>query len=231
MSQLLVEKKQIVVPGEVLAEGMDYLPGKGTVREKDNIIATRLGLLDANGSIVSIIPLSGCYTPKRDDTVIGQVKDIAYNMWFIDINYAYDGLLLLKEATSDFVERGASLSDYYAIGDFILVNVLHFTKEGSVELTMLGPGLRKLHGGKIIEISPTKIPRVVGKQGSMVSLIKEHTGCSIFAGQNGRVWIRGPSPEAEKLATDAIHLIEKKAHISGLTETVKAFLEQGGKKQ
>ena len=91
---------------------------------------------------------------------------------------------------------------------------------------MKAPGLRKMQGGKIIEITPSKIPRVVGKQGSMISLIKDKTGCNIFAGQNGRIWIRGSSTEAEKLATEAIQLINDKAHTSGLTERVGAFLEQ-----
>ena len=91
---------------------------------------------------------------------------------------------------------------------------------------MKAPGLRKLNGGRVIEITPFKIPRVVGKQGSMIGLIKDKTGCTLFAGQNGRIWIRGSSPEAEKLATDAIYLIAEKAHTSGLTERVGEFLEK-----
>ena len=89
---------------------------------------------------------------------------------------------------------------------------------------MKGPGLRKLNGGRILEITSSKVPRVVGKQGSMISLIKDKTGCSIFAGQNGRIWIHGSSPEAEKVASNAILLINEKAHTSGLTERVGAFL-------
>ena len=226
MSKLVVEEKQIVVPGEILAEGMDFLPGKGTFREGENIIASRLGLVNASGRVVQIVPLAGKYLPKRDDTIIGVVKDMSYSSWFVDVGYPYEGSLSMKDATAEFIERGASLSDYFAVGDVIITKVANVTKEGNIDLTMKAPGLRKLNGGRVIEITPFKIPRVVGKQGSMIGLIKDKTGCTLFAGQNGRIWIRGSSPEAEKLATDAIYLIAEKAHTSGLTERVGEFLEK-----
>ncbi|MBS3170347.1 RNA-binding protein [Candidatus Woesearchaeota archaeon] len=226
MSKLVVVEKQIVVPGEILAEGMDFLPGKGTFREGENIIASRLGLVNASGRVVQIVPLAGKYLPKRDDTIIGVVKDMSYSSWFVDVGYPYEGSLSMKDATAEFIERGASLSDYFAVGDVIITKVANVTKEGNIDLTMKAPGLRKLNGGRVIEITPFKIPRVVGKQGSMIGLIKDKTGCTLFAGQNGRIWIRGSSPEAEKLATDAIYLIAEKAHTSGLTERVGEFLEK-----
>jgi|SRR3989338_2259266 len=226
MSKLVVVEKQIVVPGEILADGMDFLPGKGTFREGENIIASRLGLVNASGRVVQIVPLAGKYLPKRDDTIIGVVKDMSYSSWFVDVGYPYEGSLSMKDATAEFIERGASLSDYFAVGDVIITKVANVTKEGNIDLTMKAPGLRKLNGGRVIEITPFKIPRVVGKQGSMIGLIKDKTGCTLFAGQNGRIWIRGSSPEAEKLATDAIYLIAEKAHTSGLTERVGEFLEK-----
>lgn len=226
MSKLVVVEKQIVVPGEILAEGMDFLPGKGTFREGENIIASRLGLVNASGRVVQIVPLAGKYLPKRDDTIIGVVKDMSYSSWFVDVGYPYEGSLSMKDATAEFIERGASLSDYFAVRDVIITKVANVTKEGNIDLTMKAPGLRKLNGGRVIEITPFKIPRVVGKQGSMIGLIKDKTGCTLFAGQNGRIWIRGSSPEAEKLATDAIYLIAEKAHTSGLTERVGEFLEK-----
>jgi len=229
MSKLLVEAKKVVIPGDTLAEGMDYLPGKGTFRESEKVFASRIGLVYINGSIISIIPLSGRYVPKKDDTIIGYVKDMTYSNWFIDIGYAYDGSLSLKDASSDYIERGAALSDYFGVKDIIITRIKNVTKELNIDLTMVGPGLRKVRDGKIIEITPSKIPRVVGKQGSMISLIKELTGCSVFAGQNGRVWIKGPSPQAERLATDALMLIEKKSHVSGLTSKIKEFLEENSK--
>ncbi|MDP3918610.1 MAG: exosome complex RNA-binding protein Rrp4 [Nanoarchaeota archaeon] len=229
MSKILIEQKQIVIPGEIIAEGMDFLPGKGAFREDDKVISSRIGWANVNGSIISIIPLSGSYLPRNNDNVIGYVKDMTSSVWFIDIGYAYEAVLGLKEASSEYIERGASLSDFFAVGDIVIAKVKNVTKDNNTDLTMVGPGLRKIRGGKVIEITPAKVPRVVGKQGSMISMIKELTGCTVFAGQNGRVWIRGPSPEAEILATNAIYLIDERAHTSGLTEYIKQFLESNNK--
>ena len=70
MSKLLVKDKDIVVPGESLAEGMDYLPGNGTYREGDKILASQLGLVAVDGRAIKLIALSGKYLPKRGDTII-----------------------------------------------------------------------------------------------------------------------------------------------------------------
>ena len=232
-STLHMQEKQVVIPGDVLAEGMDYLPGKGVYRDGEQLVSARVGLLTVSGRVLHTIPLSGRYLPQQDDTVIGYVMDMSYSSWFVDIGCPYEASLTMKDATAEFIERGASLSDYFAVGDVILTRVANVTKEGNIDISMRGPGLRKLLEGKVVEVTPCKIPRVVGKQGSMISMIKEKTGCQIFAGQNGRVWIRGPTPEAERVATDAVLLIQEKAHLSGLTEKVGAFLEKhagGGEK-
>ena len=90
---------------------------------------------------------------------------------------------------------------------------------------MKGPGLRNLRGGRLIKVTPTKVPRIIGKQGSMVSMIKEKTNCRIIVGQNGIVWIEGTDSDNENLATEAILKIEKDAHTEGLTDKIKNFLE------
>ena len=68
--KLLVKDKDIVVPGEVLAKGMSYLPGYGTFRDNDNVIANRLGLLTVDGKVLKTVPLAGRYLPKKNDTII-----------------------------------------------------------------------------------------------------------------------------------------------------------------
>ena len=84
---------------------------------------------------------------------------------------------------------------------------------------------RKLIGGRILKITPSKVPRVIGKAGSMIELIKDKTKCQIIVGQNGVIWIKG---EKESLASKTILMIEKESHISGLTDKITKFLENGG---
>ena len=225
-SKLNVKSKDVVVPGEHLAEGMDYLPGIGTYREGDHIIASRLGLVNVDGRAIKLIPLSGKYSPKRGDTIIGKVFDILMSGWRIDTNSVYPAVLGLKDATSDFIGKGEDLTQYFNIGDYIVCKITNITSQKLVDVTARGPGLRKLIGGRIIEITPSKVPRVIGKQGSMVSMIKNATDCKIIVGQNGRVWILCKDPKMELVAVQAIKMIEKNAHLSGLTDKIKEFLEK-----
>ena len=231
MGELLTKEKQIVVPGEVLATGMDYLPAGGAFREDDNIISCQLGIVNLSGRLIKVVPLGGPYIPKKGDTVIGRVADMTYSSWFVDVGYAYEASLTMKEATSAFVPRGAELTNFFKINDLVVGKLINVTKSKAMDLTMRGPGLRKLQGGKVILVPAPKVPRVVGKMGSMINMIKEMTGCQVIAGQNGRIWISGTDPVKERIAEEAVLLIAAESHISGLTDRVKDFIAKNGEKK
>jgi len=225
MGNTIVNDKDLVVPGEELAKGMDFLPGKGTYRDGENIVASIVGIINIDGRTMKIIPLAGKYIPKRNDTIVGQVKDILMSGWIIDTGSAYDAVLNVKDASSDFIEKGADLTQYFNFGEYIVAKIVNVTSQNLIDITMRGPGLHKLTHGRVIKINTNKVPRVIGKQGSMVSMIKQATGCRITVGQNGLVWLQG-EPEKEIIAVSTIKMIEKNAHKTGLTETIKAFLEK-----
>ncbi|HEX17365.1 MAG TPA: RNA-binding protein, partial [Thermoplasmatales archaeon] len=83
----------------------------------------------------------------------------------------------------------------------------------------------KINGGTLIETEPTKVPRIIGKNASMITALKRYTNCRIFVGRNGRIWVDG-SPEAIQKIERAIRLIEREAHTYGLTERVIALLQK-----
>ena len=225
MAQINVKDKDIAVPGEVLAVGMESFPGIGTYREGENIIAAQLGLVQLEGRTIKLISLSGRYIPKKYDTIICNVIDVNMSGWRLETNSAYSAMLSMKEATSEFIARGADLTKIYSIGDNLVCKIVNVTSQKLVDVTMKGMGLRKLIGGRIINVSSQKVPRIVGKQGSMVTMIKDATGCNISVGQNGLIWIDG-TPDGELLAVKAIRKIEEESHLSGLTDSVKEFLEK-----
>jgi len=224
MGKLLVEDKTIVTPGEGLAEGMDFLPAEGTFRDKDKIVSSRLGLVNIYGRVIKTIPVAGRYTPKEGDTIIAKVTNILMSGWILNINSAYSAVLSVKEA-KEFIRRNEDLTKYYNIGDYIVTNIIMVTSQKLVDVSMKNPGLRKIVGGRIINVNCHKVPRIIGKKGSMVSMIKNATDCSITVGQNGIVWING-SPENEIIVVDTIKKIEMEAHTSGLTDRIKTFLEK-----
>ena len=54
MTKLLINEREIVVPGEELAEGMDFLPSHGTYRDKDKIVSSKLGVVSVNKTIIKV---------------------------------------------------------------------------------------------------------------------------------------------------------------------------------
>lgn len=224
--QIVVKDKDIVVPGEIIAKGMSFLPGNGAYREQDNVVAKRLGMVSIEGKVIKLIPLTGTYSPKLKDRIVGRVIDVLMQGWRMDINCPYSAVLSLKDGTSEFIPRGADLTQYFGLGDYMVCQIVNVTSQKLIDVSMRGPGLRKLKGGRILQISPQKVPRVIGKDGSMVSMIKEATGCDIVVGQNGVIWFSG-EPEGEVLAVKAFKKIEEDAHLSGLTDKIAALLKGG----
>jgi len=228
--KLKIKNREIAVPGEVLAEGMGFVPSRGIRRVKDKLMAEQLGMISIEGKVIKLIPLTGVYIPKVGDKIVAKVIDVLMTGWRLDTRSPYSAVLSMKDASSDFIQRGADLTQYFALGDYVLTKITNVTSQKLVDVSMKGPGLRKLHGGRIIEVNPHKVPRVIGKEGSMVVMIKQATGCNILVGQNGRIWIDG-EPEQEVIAEKAIMKINSEAHLSGLTDRIKEFLEKETKKK
>ncbi len=225
MSELLIKEKEVVVPGQILATGMEYLPSHGTYRKDENIIANRVGVSRIEGKVIKTIPLAGKYLPKRNDIIIGKVIDILSMGWRTEINSPYSGLVPVRDGTFEFVPKGADLSRYFEIGDYFVGKITNVSGQNLIDISIKGQGLHKLRGGRIIKVNTNKVPRIIGKKGSMVSMIKQATDVKITVGQNGWVWLLG-EPAMENIAVQAIDKIEKESHISGLTERVKQFLEE-----
>lgn len=224
---LLIQDKAIAVPGEDIAEGMDFLPASGTYRDGDKIVAARMGIVYIDGRLIRLIPLSGRYMPKRNDVIIGKVIDVSMTGWRLEINSAYTAMLNVKDATSEFINRGEDLTQFFDIDDYMVSKIVNVTSQKLVDLSMKGPGLRKVKGGRIIHVAPTKVPRIIGKAGSMVTMIKDATGVKITVGQNGMVWIDG-EPDKEVIVINTIRKIESESHISGLTDVIKEYLISQG---
>jgi exosome complex component RRP4 len=215
--------REIVAPGDLLAHGKN-MSGPGTYSDNGVVYASQLGVRGFHDGKVTVLPLGGKYMPLAGDEVIGRVQDVNNNFWLVDINAPYPAPLHVDESPWQ-VAIGES-GRYLAQGDMVLVRVQSVDVIKRARLTMKdGRSLRKLLGGMVMEVSPSKVPRVIGKGGSMISMIKEMTGCIVIMGQNGRVWIEG-EPDRMVIAAEAIALIDKNAQQSGLTDTVEAFLTE-----
>jgi len=219
-------KRVIVAPG-------DEVPRETIAKEPYVIevggrkVATVIGLLDFRGDKPSFIPLQYVYVPKPGDIVIGLIASVGVMNWFVDINSPYTAVLTAQ----DFLGRPYNpvtddLTRYLKVGDYIKAKVVAFDRTRNPLLTVADEGLGRIVEGKIIEVQPAKVPRVIGKKKSMLTMLQEETGCEIFVAVNGRIHIVCPNKDLESILVLAVKMIEREAHTSGLTERVKEYIRE-----
>ncbi len=173
-------------------------------REKGKTYATVVGVVENQ----SFIPLEIAYRPKVNDSIVGFVvgrKSVGY---FVETGTAYTMIALARELQTEL-----------RIGDMIFAKIARIEEDGTVILS----NIRKLRRGKILEIPSSKVPRVIGKEASMINLIKKKTNTVIYVGANGYVYI-GSQGSVSK-AIEALNMIVRRSHLSGLTDTITEFLE------
>jgi len=216
------EERKLVIPGDFLGEGH---AGSGAYEETAGKVFSKvIGLAEEKGGMHFVIPLSGIYNPKRGDGVVARIQDIIVSKWLVDINSPYEGVLPLSEATEEFIDFTKSdMTKYFNYGDLIFAEILSVTKTKNIQLSMRNRKCRKLRAGRVITVTPAKVPRIIGKQGSMVEMIKDITNTQIVVGQNGIVWVKGDNDD---IAIEAVLEIERKSHVSGLTDHIKSMLEK-----
>jgi len=229
--------RDVVVPGEVLTEDTkNFLPGRGTIFNKNRtkIISLNIGLKQIKRNYINVIPLRGFYTPRPGDKIIALVTDKNPVKYRCDINAKDDGILKPKNTIKRGKPRGYrggppdnqdNSTEKYDIGDILIVKVLSADRLNKPELTTVGKYLGKRRDGLVISIDPPKIPRVIGRSGSMIKMLKDLTKCNIFVTQNGRIWLKGEDIAHERLLIDAVRKIEKEAHTVGLTDRMSEYIK------
>lgn len=213
--------KKLVIPGEFLSDDPSMVD-EGAYVENSKVFSTVFGIASFKNRI-KVVPLAGKYIPRPGDLIIGVIKEVTYSNWIVDIRSPYDGLLHISE----FPRRieNDEMSKYLNIGDSIMTLVTDVDMNMKVELTMNDQRLRPVKEGRIIEVTPSKVPRFIGRSGSMIAMLKNETKCNIFIGQNGRIWITGTDNGME-LAIKSLLKIERETHISGLTDRITRFIKE-----
>lgn len=218
-------KRRLVIPGEEVAEGSIIL-GHGVYRDGEKIYSSILGLLDLNENRVRVIPMTGKYLPKVGDYVIGEIiGNPMPTAWKANIHSPYDALLNASDYYSEIEPFSILLSKIMPPGKMIYALIREITPTKRIYITLRAIGTHPLTGGRIINISPAKVPRVIGKKRSMINMIRKLTGCRVLVGQNGLVWIKGEL-KAENLVEKVIMTIESEAHTSGLTDRIEEMIER-----
>ena len=185
--------------------------GEHVYASQGKIFSDTLGLYAEDGSMASVVPLKGRYVPMRDDLIVGIVALDVHAGYLADINSFYYSFVNKKEIR-DSLKLGSIIS-----GKIMEVSETHETNLGFV---------RVFFGGEILLVPPVKVPRMIGKNGSMLEVLRRGTGSNIMIGRNGLVWAKGGDLNLLKIA---LKKIDDESHKERLTQTMMDFLKVDAK--
>ncbi len=194
-------EKKIVTPGELIFDFPKRL--SGAYIENGKTYSSVVGILSDG----FFIPLKGRYTPFPGDLIVGVVMEERFSGYLIDVNAPFQGVLDSRDLRQEF-----------RIGDILIARVDSIDEINN--LILVEP--KKLFNGEVLEVSAVTVPRIIGRNNSMIEMVRSLTKSEIFVGKNGRVFLKNGNVV---LAVEAIRKISDEAHTSGLTDRIKNFLE------
>jgi exosome complex component RRP4 len=216
-----LETKKIVYPGDKI-EISELKPRNGMYESGSEFFSEYFGVIQESDKFIDIAPFNSPYLPRTNDKVIGKIMEIGPTMWTVDINSPYYSIMHMND-TPWHVTSG-DLGRYLKVGDYIYARISISNEIKESWLSMRDNGMRKLESGRVILVKPPKVPRVIGKAGNMINIIKNYTDTKIIVGQNGFIWIDGDLENVRKAIT-AIRIVEKEAHTIGLTDRMEEYLK------
>jgi len=222
-----MSESQFVLPGDVIVTG-DYRPEQNVILDGDRLMSTAVGFSEIEDNSVTVTPLTGLYTPKTDDLVIGKIVSHNALSWEVDINSYYPGILTAFDIFGkDYSASRDDLSLKLNTCDVILARIANIGSRDPL-LTIIGENLGKIDSGELVKISPAKIPRLLGKHKSMIQSIEASTNATMTVGQNGLIVVSCDETNGLLKALAAIRMVDEQAHLVNLTDKVKKMLESNG---
>ncbi len=227
MKKTQYNSRKIVVPGDVLTEKWKNSPKYGTYLDGDKLCSSIVGVLDVRNDRIKVIPLQGKYIPKEGDKVIGKIIEVRFSNWLVDVNAVYPVNLHISDGvTNKFNVQNTDIRKIYDVGDVVYGIISKIDELRRVSMSCRGRGFGKVRGGRLLTLTYAKVPRLIGRGGSMINLIREKMNLKYIIGQNGIIWIDGSERDVNLMA-DMINMIERESHTTGLTDRVREMLEKG----
>jgi len=221
-------RRKYVIPGDVITTG-PFRPEQNVILEGNKIISTTIGVSEIYDDSAKVISLTGKYLPKINDLVIGKVISHTSLSWELDINSCYIGFLPASDVFGrDFSAHADELTSKLKAGDLVAARIANFDRTRDPLITISDRDLGKIDSGDLIKISHSKVPRLIGKKGTMIQMIETATNAAITIGQNGWVVVSCENPEGLLKAKKAIQMVDDYAHVANLTDQVKDMLESKG---
>jgi len=220
-----MSQDQFVIPGDIIIAD-DCRPGQNVILEGNRVMSTAIGFSEIKDNLVNVTPLTGLYTPKTDDLVIGKIISHNALSWQVDINSYYSGILTASDIFGkDYSPSRDDLSLKLNTGDIVLARIANVGSRDPL-ITIIGENLGKIDSGDLVKISPTKISRLIGKHSSRIQTIEASTNATITVGQNGLIILKCNDSTGLKKAIATIKMIGITHSNANLEEKIQNILDE-----
>ena len=220
-----MSQDQFVIPGDIIIAD-DCRPGQNVILEGNRVMSTAIGFSEIEDNLVNVTPLTGLYTPKTDDLVIGKIISHNALSWQVDINSYYSGILTASDIFGkDYSPSRDDLSLKLNTGDIVLARIANVGSRDPL-ITIIGENLGKIDSGELVKISPTKISRLIGKHSSRIQTIAASTNATITVGQNGLIILKCDDSTGLKKAIATIKMIGITHSNANLEEKIQNILDE-----
>ena len=220
-----MSQDQFVIPGDIIIAD-DCRPGQNVILEGNRVMSTAIGFSEIKDNLVNVTPLTGLYTPKTDDLVIGKIISHNALSWQVDINSYYSGILTASDIFGkDYSPSRDDLSLKLNTGDIVLARIANVGSRDPL-ITIIGENLGKIDSGELVKISPTKISRLIGKHSSRIQTIEASTNATITVGQNGLIILKCDDSTGLKKAIATIKMIGVTHSNANLEEKIQNILDE-----
>jgi len=220
-----MSQEQFVLPGDIIVTG-DYQPEQNVILEGDRLMSTAIGFSEIKDDLVTVTPLTGLYTPKTDDLVVGKIVSHNALSWEVNINSYYPGILTAFDIFGkDYSPSRDDLSLKLNTGDIILARIANVNSRDPL-ITITGENLGKIDSGELVKISPAKIPRLTEKNGSMIETIEGSTNATITVGQNGLIILKCDNSAGLKKAIASVKMIGMIQYEVNIEDKIQKILDE-----
>ena len=220
-----MSQEKFVLPGDIIVTG-DYQPEQNVILEGDRLMSTAIGFSEIKDDLVTVTPLTGLYTPKTDDLVVGKIVSHNALSWEVNINSYYSGILTAFDIFGkDYSPSRDDLSLKLNTGDIILARIANVNSRDPL-ITITGENLGKIDSGELVKISPAKISRLTEKNGSMIETIEGSTNATITVGQNGLIILKCDNSAGLKKAIASVKMIGMIQYDVNIEDKIQNILDE-----
>lgn len=193
----------LVVPGQVIAEGEDFLRGHGTYVEKmenkERLVASVAGHVERVNKLVSVIPVAASlYHGNVGDLVVGRVVAVQATRWKVTLGDSHRAAALPLSGVHlpGGVQRVRTLQDsremrlLFQEGDLVSAEVHNVHSDGTLVLHTRSLRYGKLENGCVVSVPPSLIAR-------RKNHFWDHDNMTLLLGTNGCIWVQRALPQEE----------------------------------